>query len=611
MTELQRGQILFDRYRIVDKVGQGGMAEIYSAVSTGAQGFTKLFAIKRILDSFALQPKFRDMFVAEARLAALLAHPNIVQTLEFVESDRSLYLIMEYVAGVNLSHAIRRCVEQASPLPLAVVIYIAVELLRGLDYAHRKTDSGGHPLRLVHRDVSPSNVLLSFEGFVKLSDFGIAKARFIPSLTQQGAIKGKVAYMAPEVVAGQTADARADVWGAGVVLWEMLANRRMLTGGDHEVVQALLQRRIPSLRTFRPDLPEGLHGILDASLACDPEQRFRSAGAMQHALTQTSHTLGFFLGAEGLQQRLQTLFPDALRYQQEVSNEFALVPNTLPTSPPLAVPAPVFLDDEPATVESRPATAVAAAPAAGPPTVETVIGTLEPPSRASEDDELPAAPTSADASTEDLFTDEALEGETRRLDPSQLGGRSRRRQSGGWRVLVFLVIALLVLAGGTILVEHFFVDHTPDASLSTAGIPTPGSAHTGDEPGAALPSSVDGSAPALDATRTVLTGAADAASRDIDSSAGVDAAASAQAPGASTRPSAGRLHITLQPAGIIFVDGEIVARDSAEAQVEVPAGAHEVKVRSPGIRRPARRRTQVRPGQVQRMDFDLRRGQNR
>lgn len=320
------GQVLFDRYEVLAPIGRGGMAEIFLAATRGAQGFRKRCVIKKILPEYANHQRFRAMFTAEAKLAALLEHPNLVQTIELQEQGDELFIIMEHIAGISLAKLLSRCAQRAEQIPLAEALYIMTELSKGLVYAHEKRDQAGRPLGLIHRDISPANVLISFEGVVKLSDFGIAKARFIPSLTNKGDVKGKLSYMAPETVAGDSIDQRSDIWSLGVVLWELLSNRRLFSTADPGAMEQIFHGQVRPLSAQRPDLPPALLAVVEQMLTRDREQRFQHAEAMLRALQSVAQNAQVHLWPMGLQRFLAARFANEMTQLQELAKRFDLVP---------------------------------------------------------------------------------------------------------------------------------------------------------------------------------------------------------------------------------------------------------------------------------------------
>lgn len=281
----------FGRYVLFDHVGRGGMAEIYLArAKTMEAGGARLVVVKQILPELSANAKFADALVQEAKLAARLSHANVAQVFDLGRESNRLFITMEYVEGLDLNELLRRCARAKVPLPIEFALLIVMEALRGLDYAHRRTDDDGKPLGVVHRDVSPSNVLVSVEGEVKLCDFGIARANDIAGGKDAFApdsIQGKAGYMSPEHARGEPLDARADVFAAGVILWELLAGRRMYKvdkDGSETLLSLARRAEIAPLPTR--DLPHesGLHEIVNKALAVDRSQRFESAAAMLDAL---------------------------------------------------------------------------------------------------------------------------------------------------------------------------------------------------------------------------------------------------------------------------------------------------------------------------------------
>lgn len=263
------------------RLGGGGMAEVFLARTIGAEGFSRPVAIKRVLDGLSRDAQFADMFVAEAQLSSRLQHPNLVSVLDFDrDSEGRLFLVMELVDGVDL-----RGLLDTGPLPFSLVIHLAIEILRGLDYAHELPLNADGVRGLVHRDISPHNVLLSWEGAVKVSDFGIAKARAATSATASLLIKGKPAYMSPEQVNGRPLDGRSDLFAVGVMMFEMLCSVHLFAGGSlEETLGHVLYKDIPQVRAIRPDVPEDLSAVVASLLIRDRDQRMRSAEAAIAAL---------------------------------------------------------------------------------------------------------------------------------------------------------------------------------------------------------------------------------------------------------------------------------------------------------------------------------------
>jgi len=277
----------FGRYVLFDFIGKGGMAEIFLARQKTDLGATRLCVVKQILPGLAGDPQFSDMLVHEAKLAARLSHANVVQVFDLGRADERLFIAMEYVEGFDLNDLLRRCSRAKVPMPFELGVHVVREALRGLDYAHRRTDDEGRPLGIVHRDVSPSNLLVSFEGEVKVCDFGIAHANdVVASRGSQHeideAIRGKAGYMSPEHANGQPIDARSDVFAAGIVLWELAAGRRMYRTGDGRegLLEQARKAEVPPLPASGLTEADKLRAIVDRALARDRDARYPSAAAM-------------------------------------------------------------------------------------------------------------------------------------------------------------------------------------------------------------------------------------------------------------------------------------------------------------------------------------------
>jgi serine/threonine protein kinase len=275
-------------YELLDRVAVGGMAEVFKAKRSGVSGFEKIVAVKRILPHLSDNQEFVDMFVDEAKMVAGLTHPNIVQIFDLGRIETSYYIAMEYVHGRDLRTILRRAKDRGLRMPLDLALRIASLVSSALEYAHRKKDDRGRPMEIVHRDVSPQNILISFEGDVKLTDFGIAKAATKASTTDRGALRGKLLYMSPEQAWGRPMDRRSDLFSLGLVLYEMIADQKPFLGGggsnEMSVLETVRECRIGAPREVNPRIPEELDRVVVKALAKDPDERFQDAAEMGKGL---------------------------------------------------------------------------------------------------------------------------------------------------------------------------------------------------------------------------------------------------------------------------------------------------------------------------------------
>ncbi len=277
-------------YRLLERVAVGGMAEVFRAKRSGVEGFEKVVAVKRILSHLSDNQEFVDMFIDEAKMVAGLTHPNIVQIFDLGKIDRSYYIAMEYVHGRDLRTILRRARERAVPVPLELSAFVVSRMCAALEYAHRKRDEGGQPMLLVHRDVSPQNILLSFEGDVKLTDFGIAKAASKATITDKGALRGKLLYMSPEQAWGKAMDRRSDIFSLGIVFYEMLTGQKPFLGtSEMSILETVRECRVAPPTTLNPRIPEKMERVAMKALERDPEVRYQDAGEMHRDLERVLH----------------------------------------------------------------------------------------------------------------------------------------------------------------------------------------------------------------------------------------------------------------------------------------------------------------------------------
>ncbi|MCB9604624.1 MAG: serine/threonine protein kinase [Sandaracinus sp.] len=273
------------RFEILTELGSGGMASVHLARARAAGGFQKWVAIKRIHPHLAKEDDFVAMFLDEARIAAQLHHPNVAQVFELGRLRDDWFLAMEYLHGESLDRVLKRLHERDRRMPLALAAYVVAQVASGLHHAHEARGQDGQPMQLVHRDVTPHNVLVTFDGHVKLTDFGVAKAAGRLTKTVTGTMKGKMAYASPEQLAGEELDRRSDVFALGVVLWEACTATRLFRGAsDAETVQRILSGRRQPIGAHRDDVPAALEEVAARALAQDPEDRYPTAAAMADAL---------------------------------------------------------------------------------------------------------------------------------------------------------------------------------------------------------------------------------------------------------------------------------------------------------------------------------------
>ncbi|MFT3766549.1 MAG: protein kinase [Minicystis sp.] len=328
----------FGRYRLLERLGEGGMAEVFKAKSFGVEGFEKVLVIKRILPKLAAHPKFVDMFVHEAKLAVRLSHANIVQVFDLGRvdhpSDRrsgepaasspispraeptSYFIAMEYVPGLDLATLLSRCRKQKIALPFGMAVFITAEVAKALDHAHRRRDEQSRPLGIVHRDISPQNILLSWEGEVKVTDFGIAKAKDSiideeESDARPGRVRGKLAYMSPEQAQAQRLDGRSDIFSLGTVLYEMIAGSNpFVAPTQFETMRRVQASEYPPLELLRPDTPRPLVEIVSRMLAKNVDDRFADAGRLHEQLLGFFYATGERFGSNKLAEFLERFHED-------------------------------------------------------------------------------------------------------------------------------------------------------------------------------------------------------------------------------------------------------------------------------------------------------------
>ena len=318
-----KSPVKFGKYYLLERISVGGMAEVFKAKSFGEAGFERLVAMKRILPSIAEDQEFIAMFVDEAKLAVQLTHPNIAQIFELGKVGDSYFIALEYVAGKDMRAIFDRVKKRSEPIMVPMACYMVMKLCEGLDYAHNKKDAAGRSLELVHRDVSPQNILISYDGDVKLIDFGIAKAASKSSKTQAGILKGKFGYMSPEQVRGLQVDRRSDVFAVGICLYELLTNERLFVGeSDFSTLEKVRNVEIMPPTTYNKRIPDELESIVLKSLAKHPEDRYRSAMDLHDDLQSFMYTSGNFFARKDLSAYVHKIFEEEISRELTRDDEF-------------------------------------------------------------------------------------------------------------------------------------------------------------------------------------------------------------------------------------------------------------------------------------------------
>jgi len=309
----------------MDRIATGGMAELYRAKITGIQGFEKLVAIKRILPHLTTDENLVNAFIDEAKLAALLHHQNIVQIYNFGLMEDSYFIAMEFLFGKDLRFIMQKSAQAGKPLRLDHALYIASRICAGLNHAHNLKDLQGNSLNIIHRDIGPHNIFITYDGQVKIIDFGIAKAANQNSMTQVGSIKGKIAYMSPEQALGKEIDHRSDLFSIGIVLYEMVTNRQMFTGDTFEAYARVREAEYEPPERVKKDLPPAVCRILEKALAKERSHRYQSADAMLTDLEQCMFECSFQPNDRSLALYMKELFGEDAGAEERAMHDTALV----------------------------------------------------------------------------------------------------------------------------------------------------------------------------------------------------------------------------------------------------------------------------------------------
>jgi serine/threonine protein kinase len=544
------------RYVIRKKLAEGGMAEIFLAQSRGPEGFEKQVVIKRIRSVLADDPSFVQMFIAEARVASRLNHANIVHIFDFDRHDDSYYLAMEYVRGKSLADVHRRARDEGRPFPQLLAAQVALEVARGLAYAHKLTEHG-QPLGLVHRDVTPHNVLVSFEGAVKLTDFGIAKASNRASTA--GMLKGKFAYMSPEQARGEPVDARTDIFALGITSWELLTGTRLFDGeSDVAVLRAVQGRPIPSPRDLNPAVDPDLSALVLRALQRDPAQRYQSAGDFERALLQ--YVIGEARTPEDsdVGAFVRSLFADEAAAEED-------------TEP--AVPLQLIASTEASARRTRPSARGATSERAEPNRMlqQTVRSggapvPMEDEAFAPTRGKTPRAQSRPTVPDGQSAVTRAPPGDEASQLAAQLGRRSRRMG------LAVLALAALGAVAGVAFLAGRSESRSDGPRASFAPSPAGREPRAGPDPRPELPSP-----PAMAAPPTTPAPSPPAPPSPASSTA-TAAAAPANAPNPAAVPS-GFLVVRVQPWGKLYVDGKFQGDiEGSSHRISLEPGSHLVRL---------------------------------
>lgn len=342
-----KNPVPFGKYLLLDRINVGGMAEVFKAKAFGVEGFERLVAVKRILPSIAEDNEFITMFVDEAKISVQLTHTNIAQIFDLGKVGDAYFIALEYVSGKDLRTLFDRARQRGEQIPVPMACFLTMKVCEGLDYAHNKKDSSGRDLHLVHRDVSPQNVLLSYDGEVKLIDFGIAKAAGKAGKTQAGILKGKFGYMAPEQVHGNAVDRRSDIFSLGIVLYELLTGERLFAGdSDFATLEKVRTAEIMPPSTYNRRVPEELEQIVLKALSRDPSSRYQTAMDLHDDLQSFMYTSGNFFARKDLASYMRRLFAEEISKEAAKDEQDAKV--QMPNSAMRTGPTAAFVDLPPA-----------------------------------------------------------------------------------------------------------------------------------------------------------------------------------------------------------------------------------------------------------------------
>ena len=502
-------QLLSGRYETLRAIASGGMATVHLGRAVGVGGFERLVAIKVMHSHIAEDPEFVDMFLDEARLAARIRHPNVVATIDVRDSKESLFLVMELVDGPSLRRLLKKAKGTGDPLPLGVTVRVMLDTLAGLQAAHELTGDDGEPLQLIHRDVTPANILVGVDGVVRLTDFGVARAEARLSSTRGGQLKGKIPYMPPEQLLGDPMDHRCDVYAAGAVLWETLVGRRLYRAdSDGRLVKMIISGPELTPRKANPRVPPAIDRVCMAALESSPEDRHATAAAFAEALEEaaekdgiaiaTNRAVAAYVEQSGAHKKLDPKELAALRRGEAGGAPTEGEPSA-PSSPSAKGSSPAIrrrgASAEPAAGDDGPAAPPETSPAATPPPEE-------------EESSLPSVTSGTDSSVSSLTATEHVISGT----PEPLATRPKRTGMVlgvlAATAVIGAVIALLVLPSDESGVPASDGDDRPAVSAAPPAETTAAQPESVTEP----PAAAADDAPAASGAPTVSASAAATAS---------------------------------------------------------------------------------------------------
>jgi serine/threonine protein kinase len=324
MPELNEQPRTLGRYELLYVLGQGGMGEVHLARTTGVAGFEKLYIVKTILPQVKADPQFVERFQHEAKLVTHLTHASIAQVYDMGETDGTMYMAIEYVPGVDLARVQDRVRANQAQIPIPVALYICRQMLEALGYAHRKPGTDGKSMGIVHRDVSPQNVMVSYEGEVKVIDFGLAKSAARSKATLPSTVLGKLGYMAPEQALAKEVDARGDIFSAGIVAWELLTGRPLYEGGTlPETMARMANPKIPSIRALRDEVSEGVESAVMRALQVDPNDRYARADEFARVLNEYMVKENLTINAEDVGNYVRTMCPEEFAAERKLRSKLS------------------------------------------------------------------------------------------------------------------------------------------------------------------------------------------------------------------------------------------------------------------------------------------------